>query len=92
MSQHLFRFTVEAMSTKETTQFIGQGKTIEEALKDGKTNCQSSFRPKTDGRYNPEFGFMVTLPDGRTVRRTVPEFESSVPYCAAPASKDEALD
>lgn len=80
MSQKLFRFSIENLRTKETTAFIGQGDTIDVAMKDGIKGANTPFRPKNDGKSRPDNGVMVKTSSGATVRRTLAEFESDIPH------------
>ena len=79
MSLALFRFKVDNLSTKETTEFLGQGDTLEEAFKDGVKNCRTQFRGKNDGKARDELGMMVQTAQG-VKHRPLPEFESDKPY------------
>lgn len=77
MSEKMFRFTVQNMTTKERTQFIGQGETMADALKDGVKNAQSALRPGRAGAGDMKFA--VKTESGHLVNRSVSEFESDVP-------------
>lgn len=91
MNPRMFRISVQNMPNHEETTFLGQGMTIEEALKDGVKNVQTTFRPKSDGQNRGSLGVMVKLRDGRIVNRTLRDFESDVPFLA-PVATVEDLD
>lgn len=74
MSLKLFKFTVENTRTAETTNFLGQGHTVEEAFKDGIKNCRTQFRGKNDGKARDELGMMVQTAQG-VKHRPLPEFK-----------------
>lgn len=75
MSTHLFKFWAMNMATKQATQFLGQGETLDEAWKDAIKNLNAPFRPKQDGRVHPPIPLTVTLQDGSKITRSLQEFE-----------------
>lgn len=83
----MFRFSVENMSSGESTDFIGQGETLFEALTDGVKNVNATTR--RSGSKN----LLVRTKDGKLEPRTMAEFESkqrgtdAVPE-AAPIEED----
>lgn len=79
MSEKLFKFTVENTKTREKTHFIGQGETIEAALKEGIKNTKDRFRPR-DGDGKDAMGIRVELPNGRFVGRSVEDFQGDAPF------------
>lgn len=81
MSEKMFRFTVQNMTTKERTQFIGQGETMADALKDGVKNAQSASRAGRAGATDLKLAVKVVALDGEEflVNRSVSEFESDTP-------------
>ena len=87
MSLKLFDFRVTNMRTKESTGFLGQGKSVDEAFKDGVANARSSH-PK----YG-DTGVKVTTKSGRIVSRPLRDFEGDVAWgepTPAPAAETTA--
>lgn len=82
----LWHIEVTNPVTKETMRFLGQGKTVAEALSEGIKNASAPYRPSSDGRVLPSVGLgvvppiAVRLPDGRLVCRKLEHFESEIPY------------
>lgn len=74
MSARLFKFYVQNSFTKQGTQFLGQGETLDEAWKDAQKNLNAPFRPK-GGVSSNAIPLTVTLPDGSKVTRTLQDFE-----------------
>lgn len=74
-SLKMFEVCVKNTLSRETVTFLGQGKTVADALSDGIKNVQATFRPR-DGVTRKESHVAVTLPDGRPTLRTLNEFES----------------
>lgn len=77
MSEKMFRFTVENTVTLERAQFIGQGETMLDALKDGVKNAQSAIRPGRAGASDMKLA--VKTRTNLLVQRSVSEFESDTP-------------
>ncbi len=77
MSLKLFQFSVQNMRTKECTRFLGQGVTMEEALKDGVKNAAESHG--SGHQRGSGTGVFVKCADGWVVQRTIGEFEGDEP-------------
>jgi len=81
-SLKLWPITVTHPLSKETISFLGQGKTVAEAVADGASNCAQIFRPNQSGAaMRPgEKGGMSRVccrkPDGTIAWRTLNEFEN----------------
>lgn len=76
MSAHLFKFCAMNMTTKQATQFIGQGETLETAFKDAVKNLNAPYRPKQDAKEHPPIPLTVTLQDGSKITRSLQDWES----------------
>jgi len=78
----LWPITVTHPRTMETVSFLGQGKTVLEAVTDGAKNCSEAFRPDQSGAaHKPgEKGgptrVAVKQPDGTVVFKSMREFEA----------------
>lgn len=76
MSEKFFKFYVENMRTGEKTDFIGQGETMAVAWSDAVKLVNEHFRPSSSGKKTNPHGVHVMTKDGRSVHRTLQEFES----------------
>lgn len=84
----MFTFWVRNERTKESAQFKGQGKSLEEAWKDANSNIRESFRPSSSGAPTslPKLGVTLPAPPGgksSIVMRAPEKFEGDEPYDAA---------
>lgn len=93
-SLKFFHFTIENGLTKESCRFTGQGKSIEDAWKNGIACITAPFRPSfSGGKANVPLRLAVnspaiTDPDNalmvnRYVNRTKEAFEGDTPYNSA---------
>jgi hypothetical protein len=90
VSQRLFKFSVENLSSGESADFIGQGETVLEALSEGVKNVNATWRPSSSGKKTGSHDLMVRTKDGQVVRRSMQEFESKQREAApVPASIPE---
>jgi hypothetical protein len=80
MSEKMFRFTVQNLRTKERTSFIGQGVTMEAALKDGVKNATSTRSPGK--AHESEMMIACKNVEGAIANRSVSDFESDTPAIA----------
>lgn len=87
MSLKMFRFSVENMTTREKTAFIGDGECVLDALKEGMKNTAQTSRFKENDNSRSEVGLAVRLPSGGIVFRKLADFEGDVPW-AAPATNE----
>jgi hypothetical protein len=74
MSEKMFRFTVQNLRTKERASFIGQGETMEAALKDGVKNATSTRNAGKAG--STEMMIACKNVEGAIANRRVSDFES----------------
>lgn len=75
MGLKFFEFRVTNKKTGESTGFLGQGETMQEAWSDGTSNVTAIFRPKQDGKARRTHGLAVTTSAGSVVIKTLQEFE-----------------
>jgi hypothetical protein len=92
----LWPITVTHPRTKRTIKFLGQGKTVLEAVTDGAKNCGEAFRPSQSGgameageKGGPT---LCTVYDerGNVLHMALRDFEMDPPAPAGPES--ETLD
>lgn len=76
----MYEIFVRNPVTKETAKFLGQGETMQDAVKDGLSVIGKPFRPKQDGKERELTTLGVKLPSGEWVNRSVKRFESETPY------------
>lgn len=71
----MFEVAVTNTLSRETMKFLGQGRSVADALADGMKAVQASFRPR-DGTTREESRVAVTRQDGTPTLRTLTAFES----------------
>lgn len=80
-SLEMFEIAVTHPKSRHVLKFLGQGKSIPEAIKDGAENLKAPYRPDSSGNIKPSIGLgvngkvNVTLRDGRQVLQSLEEFE-----------------
>lgn len=74
-----FTFYVRNDTTKEIATFIGQGKTMEEAAKDGFNVITSKYGADSSGG-GKVLPLNVRLPSGDNVNRPKADFEGESPF------------
>lgn len=76
----MYEIYVKNPVTKETAKFLGQGESMEAAVKDGLSIIGKPYKPKQDGKKYPDTTLGVRLPSGQWVNRLMKDFESETPY------------
>lgn len=84
MSLKIFTFFVRNDRTREIATFCGQGKTIDEAMKDAITTITTVINPSQSGVQNKLTNYLpdliVQLPNGNRVERSKKDFEGDEAY------------